>query len=404
SSDLAFASRVAEASPRGASASAFSASFASALFSPVSSLFAQATTVAATMLTSTMHVLMRPPRQNGEYARASEARPWPGPRRLGVHSHASSPGVGAQSRPTRAPVQDTRTVSKDSKKSLCAGPTRGTSEDTPDDVGQDVPEGEPEGSGLDGAHGVVAERRKGGEASQNPRGQRQADHGRQHRRLEGGRHQHAHQQGADEIHGERAVRERQPEGPKRPVGDEVPHTAADGAAHANPEKLLHFEFPLLVRFVQQAADLRQELERAERLSKEREVEVSLNGGYRDDRNVPQSGDRAQAVDQLEAVHLRHHHVRHDQVGWVLDGLTQGIPPVERHDDAVAVELQEGLQDLTDVGLVVHDENRSHRRIPRPLRPAPLGTNDPSETTQHGLSTLERFGDPKPVLRDRELAQ
>src|SRR5690606_36546426 len=68
-------------------------------------------------------------------------------------------------------------------------------------------------------------------------------------------------------------------------------------------------------------------------------------------------------DELRAVHVRHHHVREDEIGLALDGFVEGIAAVEGHDRAIAFDLEVGLERLGDVELVVDDENRSHGRSP-----------------------------------------
>ena len=66
--------------------------------------------------------------------------------------------------------------------------------------------------------------------------------------------------------------------------------------------------------------------------------------------------RAEPAADLEAVHVRQHHVEHDQVGRAGVRLPQRLLPGGRGGHRAAVELQRDLDQLADVRLVVDDEH------------------------------------------------
>ena len=84
------------------------------------------------------------------------------------------------------------------------------------------------------------------------------------------------------------------------------------------------------------------------------VRGGVPGGQEDHRDLV--AGRAQPAAYLEAVHVRQHHVEHDQVGLVGVGLPQRFRPGGRGGHRAAVELQRDLDKLADVRLVVHDEH------------------------------------------------
>jgi hypothetical protein len=63
---------------------------------------------------------------------------------------------------------------------------------------------------------------------------------------------------------------------------------------------------------------------------------------------------------LEAVDLRQHEVEDDQVGVVAGVAIEGFLPVRRGDDREALLLQVEPDEVDDVALIVHHEDRLHR--------------------------------------------
>jgi hypothetical protein len=59
--------------------------------------------------------------------------------------------------------------------------------------------------------------------------------------------------------------------------------------------------------------------------------------------------------ELEAVHIRHHHVGKDQIWAPLLGCLQGLNTVIGHPDFVAGGFQFDLEEPCDEGIVIHDE-------------------------------------------------
>ncbi len=81
----------------------------------------------------------------------------------------------------------------------------------------------------------------------------------------------------------------------------------------------------------------------------------MPGGDQDHRHLASA--LAQLLDQLLAVHPRHHVVGDDQGdGLVLHG-RQRLDAVARLDDPVALRLEQHAHQEADVGLVVYDEDR-----------------------------------------------
>ena len=98
------------------------------------------------------------------------------------------------------------------------------------------------------------------------------------------------------------------------------------------------------------------------------VDLLALGAEHDDRDP--LALRAQAPADLEAVHLRQHHVEHDEVERLLGEAGEGLAAVGRVHDLVAVALQrEGEQrldrllvvDEEDAGRAVGHANRGERR-------------------------------------------
>ena len=93
-------------------------------------------------------------------------------------------------------------------------------------------------------------------------------------------------------------------------------------------------------------------------------------GDKDDRQQP--AGLPQPAGHLEPVHVGEHDVEDDEVGVVLRGAGDRRPPVAGHGHVEAGEPQRGREQLTDVGLVLDDEERgfgdgrfgqqAHRRI------------------------------------------
>src|SRR5215469_7929798 len=78
------------------------------------------------------------------------------------------------------------------------------------------------------------------------------------------------------------------------------------------------------------------------------------GGEEDDRYlVPR---RPESPAHIEAVHIRHHDVQHDEVWPRGLGLPQRLVAARRSGDRAPVELECDLDKLTDVGFVVDDEH------------------------------------------------
>ena len=118
---------------------------------------------------------------------------------------------------------------------------------------------------------------------------------------------------------------------------------------------------VLLVAAQQGGDLRQKFPLGEGLGQKIVAPAAVGGeavglggfgGQKQDRHV---GERADAVAGLKAVHAGHHHVQHDEIGLRVrldpahGGLTVGGLG---HRVVVA---QKHIQNLADIGIVVHNE-------------------------------------------------
>ena len=71
--------------------------------------------------------------------------------------------------------------------------------------------------------------------------------------------------------------------------------------------------------------------------------------------------RAEALGDAEAVHVGQHHVEDDQVGFLFEHRRDGLGAVADRTDREAGEAQARGEEVSDVGLVIDDENLVVRR-------------------------------------------
>ena len=93
------------------------------------------------------------------------------------------------------------------------------------------------------------------------------------------------------------------------------------------------------------------------------VEV-LGAGEHDDVDIAELRIVPELVEERPAVHARHLQVEEDEVGFVGAGDDEGVLPVARGEDAVALFVEDFTHDLDPLEIVVHDEDGGPTVHPR----------------------------------------
>jgi hypothetical protein len=95
----------------------------------------------------------------------------------------------------------------------------------------------------------------------------------------------------------------------------------------------------------------------ERLLQERhpgQINVVIDRAQQNDRDTAV----LQLVGEAHPIHLRHHHVREHEVGWLALNLLQRRPPIARAADSVAFLSEQFHHHIEDVKVIVDDQDRS----------------------------------------------